>query len=96
MESLCVATKNLKMNRLLLVDVLNYNNKFFGLASKATKPYRSLSIVYQIVKQFVSAARRGGWDMEVFIDDVIKTNEGEAKWKKRREEESIEIFHYRY
>jgi len=68
--------------KLLYVDVLNYSNDF-GFTLK------TWNLGYPIIKiaQFVNAARRSKWDLVIFIDAGIESEEALEKWRSRREEE---------
>ena len=91
MEEICKSTEKLKLSNLLLVDLLNYNHKFFGSPSKNVKPYKSLKTVFDRVAKFVAKAEVDGWRLEVFIDDAIATEETLKKWNRRREKEGNSI-----
>lgn len=74
--------ENPNKKKLLYVDVLNYSNDF-GFVTKTW----SLNFPITKIEKFVTAAKKAGWTLVVFIDAGIESAEALAKWKSRREEE---------
>ena len=75
------STNTTKSNKLLYVDGLNFADEFFQRDGSFWK----LNEAQQLVKQFVQAAERSGWKMEVFIDAGMNSSEARQKWVERRE-----------
>ncbi|KAI6659920.1 hypothetical protein LOD99_14260 [Oopsacas minuta] len=67
--------------RKLHVDILNYSDDFFSFRNW------NLTTASKKVERFISAARKSGWILKVFIDAVIESDEALKKWRKRREKE---------
>ena len=74
-------SRHSKPMRRLYVDVLNYSHKFFD-----TRNW-NLVTASKNVKMFISAARKSGWTLKIFIDAVIESDESLRKWRSRREKE---------
>lgn len=68
--------------KLLYVDVLNFSNDF----GFTTRTWNLGNPVIKIA-QFCNAARRSKWELVVFIDAGIESDEALTKWRSRREEE---------
>lgn len=68
--------------KLLYVDGLNFSNDF-GFVTKTW----TLNFPVVKIEKFVSAAKKSGWTLVVFIDAGIESAEALAKWRSRREEE---------
>ncbi|CAE7652559.1 unnamed protein product [Symbiodinium sp. CCMP2456] len=67
---------------LLYVDGLNISRYFFP-----QKDLWDLTRAFQKVEKFVAAAKVAGFQVSVFLDASIQTDECMRKWFKRREEE---------
>ncbi len=77
--------------QLLFVDVLNFGHQFFGgfrgKHNKHQQRWPTLSSAMQKVHSFVETARRSKFELEIFIDDAVQTEEAYIKWRDRREKE---------
>ena len=67
----------------LFVDILNYGGYFFTQGGCHWEVESALSKV----EEFVKASKNSGYEMEVFIDAGIETEEAILKWRTRREME---------
>lgn len=70
----------MERNKLLYIDGLNFQEEF-GLAMKVW----NVAFANKKISEFVDAANASGYQLKVFIDAGIETEETLEKWMKRRE-----------
>lgn len=75
---------SIKQNNLLYVDILNFTGSFFN-----TKGRWNLKKAFASIEQFVKSARKSNYNLKIFIDGSIVSNEAIHKWRLRREKEIL-------
>ena len=65
--------------QLLYMDAMNFGSSFFPF----NEPW-NMTKSNAMVRDFVAAAARSGFELKVFLDDAAKTAEAVTKWRTRR------------
>jgi hypothetical protein len=69
--------------KLLYIDILNFGNYFFD----RTKYSWDLTVPFKKVQLFVKAMKQANFEIKIFIDEGLESEEAIDKWRSRRENE---------
>ena len=85
-ESITQSFSSLSVKNRLFIDIFNFNAHFYT----PNDCHWKIKEARAKVKAFVQAARDSGYDIEIFIDAALETEEAILKWKSRREKEILD------